>query len=931
MTRVVNGPEVQGKGSNISDHDRSRPLDDEISFMAVSTSDLVSMVKTLFPQRGPASFTFDGDTLPSGLHSSSSSVSGFSLFRNVASLQPAIDTGLSWPQERPRSGSGEFMQTVHGSSGAVTDSNNTAYRSAWIDSHGESLRESCTAIEDLPLGGGAKTWIIIVMRPGHPVGCTTLESLSKITGDGYMRPKEEILRMERRRCMNSVEDLLLTIYDSERIDQSRPLAVPQSDAETYHRLRRAYEDRSIDAEQQGDYLSAYSWSQQLRAFTKMVAEGEDLGQLRATIREIEHSALAVSVDTKAVIDVCESWIALLKPALESSTRRIAVLVDISNKLRDKMWFVADVRTSAAYDEARSVAAALRVMAKPKRQQHARTCPPLRHWSTSKLSHGNLHLKSEAQILELLSTPPLQGGPNKLSDDQSRATAQWMELNNIENLCHGEERLHKLCLEIRKCVDKLIPEDSAILQASPLFAREMLHDKTPTSPSLAALHGTVRQMSPLTLRTNVASSTDTVSSASHPLSSASSRDYFDARSPALTHRSSAAFWSPTTTEHQSPSSATSVGSTQTRSGPNTTLRHRGPTDVGARRVDALRHSLTSLLLSDIASPLFHQGSETDQAFWTGIGGELTERHLRTLSGDASCSLATGSDQQVLGHAFDFRNAFQRLLQSFSASHNPSTKLTVLYELDQLLSLHALDRGDPGSPPSQALPDQLALSRRRIPLLTANTNVRGFRRLFCDSAMRPAAIFRDLQYIAALTPCAVLETTPQGKAFWNVAVAILGLKQELRTVMVETADGIIAYHSNNRGHGRSASVAQLERDSATFSTPSRTPSAEDVARYAMSDAASLLQITAREGDRVAQRELATLYLTHPELMDHILAPFARPKDVFKEELENKWRRNQDPDRCDPTTMCVAHHWMTLSSKGGDALAKEFLKQREELSDF
>ena len=148
------------------------------------------------------------------------------------------------------------------------------------------------------------------------------------------------------------------------------------------------------------------------------------------------------------------------------------------------------------------------------------------------------------------------------------------------------------------------------------------------------------------------------------------------------------------------------------------------------------------------------------------------------------------------------------------------------------------------------------------------------------------------------------------------------------MVETADSIIAYHSNNRGHGRSSSTAQQQRDSATFSAPSRTSSAEEVARYSMADAGYLLQITAREGDPVAQRELATLYLTHPELMDHIIAPFARPREVFKEELEAKWRSTRDRERCDPATMCVAHHWMSLSAKGGDALAKEYLRQREEM---
>jgi hypothetical protein len=280
-------------------------------------------------------------------------------------------------------------------------------------------------------------------------------------------------------------------------------------------------------------------------------------------------------------------------------------------------------------------------------------------------------------------------------------------------------------------------------------------------------------------------------------------------------------------------------------------------------------------------------------------------------------------------FNFEQAFQVLARRFEASCNPFTKLNYLLDIETLLVPYMAEQSDAVISRTESKLNTAALQKlKRQGSSQANIKVEGFRRLLSDPTTRPAAIFRDLQYIAALVPASILESTPQGKAFWNVAVALSSLKQEVRQFMVETADGIISYQSNNRGHGQAASTAQQERDSATFSVPSRTPSAEDIKRYTMADAAYLLQITAKEGDAAAQRELATLYLTHPELMDHIIAPFSRPRDVFKEELESKWRKNQDPNRCDPTTMCVAHHWMSLSSKGGDALAKEYLRQREEM---
>ncbi|KAI9850465.1 MAG: hypothetical protein M1830_007016, partial [Pleopsidium flavum] len=87
--------------------------------------------------------------------------------------------------------------------------------------------------------------------------------------------------------------------------------------------------------------------------------------------------------------------------------------------------------------------------------------------------------------------------------------------------------------------------------------------------------------------------------------------------------------------------------------------------------------------------------------------------------------------------------------------------------------------------------------------------------------------------------------------------------------------------------------------------------------MEDAARMWMITAKEGDPVAERELAIFYLTHPELLPRIMLPLTMPRDTFKAEM--MYRRIEDPARSDPQTMCVAIHWMELSANGGDKLAK------------
>jgi chromatin assembly factor 1 subunit A len=89
-----------------------------------------------------------------------------------------------------------------------------------------------------------------------------------------------------------------------------------------------------------------------------------------------------------------------------------------------------------------------------------------------------------------------------------------------------------------------------------------------------------------------------------------------------------------------------------------------------------------------------------------------------------------------------------------------------------------------------------------------------------------------------------------------------------------------------------------------------------------------ITAKEGNPVAQRELAILYLTHPELLPRVTLPLTLPRDTFKAEM--MYRRDKD-SKSDPQSMCLALHWMQLSASGGDTLARNRLREREEFDSI
>ena len=943
LFRDVTGRVVDPVAGANSGHRGQGPYSGPEGFVAVTAADVAVLVNALYPQHQLAPFSSDHDLSSSGLHSSASSISGFSLFHNNPGLESTSVAVPTQALDNFQPSVSDFTEP----SELKGDSFESSILEPEPDVDGEQLREVCSAIEDFLTGGRPSSldqWWVFMMDERTQSLCTIQDKLLHVQdsavpvtltvmkdADGE---KAVAFSGDYRTSKLAVQELL---FDDELDNEVNGLLDLSSSWDTLPELHmwisQAFDQRIANLEERSEFVAAHAWFRKFRCFHAISLETSGPDVLLRLLHDVEKSNKRSLGLSTAVSDLCDGWLRFIQPCIEASTKELLACGDSTRYLRDKMWYVADVRTSAAYDEARAVASALKVMGKPKRPPRTRLAPPLRHWSGPKLSNTNLHLKTEAQILELLSASPDHGGPNKLGDDQSRALSTWMERHSVENLCRGEERLHKLCMEIRKAVDQLTAEGSTLL-SGPLFAR----DSPQAAPQPAGISsnpfwsppGVAGRFDFLRLHTNVPPSIDALSStSSHPLSTRSSRDYLESRSPTLTNKSSAPFWSPAMTEAQSPSSATSIGSAQTQAAPGNAIRKRtaqsGPT--GQSMIEELRQRAVSLLLSDLASPLFKDGSETDRAFWTGLGGELTHKHLLNF-----CPIFSDDDRIIRKPAqFDFLTAFRKLFRRFSATCNPYVKLLILLDIDTLLAPYVTEQ-------AHALPSFRPELRQRSVSLhqlkhrpvspVADLKVDGFRMLFANGTIRPSGIFRDLQYIASLVPSTTLETTAQGKAFWNAAVAISGIKQEARNILVETADSIVAYHSNNRGHGRASSVAQQQRDSATFSAPSRTPSAEDIARYTMADAAYLLQITAREGDAVAQRELGTLYLTHPELMDHIIAPFSRPRDVFKEELESKWRKNQDPNRCDPATMCVAHHWMSLSSRAGDALAKEFLRQREEM---
>ncbi|KAF3771362.1 hypothetical protein M406DRAFT_272793 [Cryphonectria parasitica EP155] len=388
-------------------------------------------------------------------------------------------------------------------------------------------------------------------------------------------------------------------------------------------------------------------------------------------------------------------------------------------------------------------------------------------------------------------------------------------------------------------------------------------------------------------------------------------------------------------------------------------------------------------------------------------------------DTVSSKKSSQSKKEIMPEFPFTNAYQRLLRMFCVHPNPYAKLNALHELEHLIiaslssgssrrrlawlartaEMEAENYSQAGRPrPFEEAIDNLRERRShtmhlhsglaRMPSGNINSETRSvintttnaannsdaiatvLQTLFRNAEIRPKTLFRDLQFIASFVPAHILDKTDRGKAFWDCAIAALGLKQEVCRTMVEMADEIVDVHTTKTTQPQRPSPNAEEQAMRTTSVSPPTPPPPSTS-YRLEDAARMWIITAKEGDPTSQRELALFYLSNPELVDRTTLPLSKPREVFKQAVMDKFRgansgsgsssrysqyherigagqlhrpgssgsaagmgggvADKSDVRSDPALMCVAIHWMEAAEQGGDEVARTFLGQNNELVGF
>lgn len=360
----------------------------------------------------------------------------------------------------------------------------------------------------------------------------------------------------------------------------------------------------------------------------------------------------------AAIEEYEAWLVWLKQSQERHDTIIESMLKNLRALRDKMWYVTDVRNSAPYERARNIAVALKFMAAPpkKPSYHAGLRP--RHISRSSNSNAYL-LKTEAQVMEMLACPDEHGGPNKLTDEQSEKTLKWMSEYGIENFCKGEERIHRFCLEIESCINNLVGEslmDGPVLWSSELYHwdKRILHGDRQKGDSLASMFGMlgIGEEHGDDLRHRGLRSTDFARPNTRDLRSMTNRnvsqqsfdsgrytmsrtsvetvdpqDIYGSSNPALPSETLNTCWSPPQARSHSPASSINSarpGTATSLAGDGILGRDEHANVAKQKFLSDLRQTLTSLLVSDLGTLVFSKGSETDSWFSGELGRDFLER-------------------------------------------------------------------------------------------------------------------------------------------------------------------------------------------------------------------------------------------------------------------------------------------------------------------
>lgn len=865
-------------------------------------------------------------------------------------------------------------------------------------------------------------WTVFAVAPDGKISISSEGNLNcgmSGLGAGFSDPEQVVSSTRSEENHDTVQTAVLKLVQEERpltSSLSSSLGLSKS-AASQPSLESLFQEKVDACRARADAVQAHFWWSALNElrnkYPLCLLSNDDTRIFKPLLT----TSCAKATDAERKCSSLEESFGRLKSSLDELQEAVELVSQTQDKLRDKMWFLADVKNSNDYENAKSVALALRNMTVASENAPGKADNPTRGRLGVRAFTGGFFNHPESQTINVMKAPKEYGGPKKLADDQINLTQKWLQRAGVENFCRGEERIHRFCVEVKTTSQKLIGENLSngpVLWSSELFSRERATFSSQSSHTMSTLSASrpssiigeecLQSFSQM----HYTSKLDTSSRIQIPEGSSSprkfsfpslsserwkfGRDHLSSEissigdSPGKTTISSGtesvtSFWSPTMSHtHSATTAPTTVSRPSSIYNIDSGMKHtseKANSESKTQFLASVRNNLTALLLSDLSTPTWSCGSETDAWLWAILGQQriqtwlekrsalrklltpaasapisampkprkgvrqlkqkrslsagriLDERKLRPNldASETQPSYSKNSNLPMNG-GFSYHDGFTQLLARFSRCAGPEEKLLALTELHELvvtcLSSGSLSPSLTGNHSwSQSRPcdenngERWSIGRRQslIPCPqnvitqslppTAQSRsfsnnskpmekdvVSGLKHIFMSE--QPKTLFRDLQFISAFVAPEVLNNVTNGTAFLQVSLAALSLKDEVCQAMVDIADRTIASH-----------IGQS------------TLSSQEMGDSYLKDAASFWVICAKEGNAVAQRELAGLYLSRPDLIPRVTMPLTPARDCFRGDGLRKADAN----------LCLATHWMKLSARNGDELAINRLKEHEQ----
>ncbi|KAI0401962.1 hypothetical protein F4802DRAFT_391536 [Xylaria palmicola] len=726
-------------------------------YLVISPADLITLVNALFPERRPQS------AHSSGARSAAPSISGFSAISqpiSVATSRRDMDTssvfGMSVSPVRSETTSYEpLLERALGTPQRYSPPFSEA-PSRPPDSYEEDGQKLRTAMREMTQALGvdavagschpcAERWsVLFVSADGEKLSLQMTYDPDDDDEDSSSAASEDdepVEKSELSKDYHQLRDSILRLVEDFEIPQSleggdahatfsnrasrlkkyrskNKIITPEKN---YMNSRNPYRNReenttnpgnhpvlvamltaaSSQSRIQSDFVSAHMYWRTLQQLNAVASHSLRKNGFASLLHIFSRGPRDSLHNSASAIEEYDAWLIWLKQSQERHEGLIDTMMTRLKALRDKMWYVTEVRNSEVYVHARTLCSALKIMGVPR-------MPGSFQESRAQLARNptlNFIHKAETQMLGLLAAREDQGGPNKLTDDQIEKTNKWLQQSHVRNVCGGEERIHRLCCEIDNCVARLVGDSvtaNPVLWSSALYMRDRKNFDGPPrrgrdresnygaddamsvisseynrrwTPSTNRPSSVLRNMS-MHNRSQIS-----IDSGRHSLSRASTAaldNILDAREYHYGHSSpsidsATTFFSPFNSTISASSSATSRAQSPTgsrvnlpglfshpyqQSLPSTvstqpdttassteTIQQQRLSEEKHRFLSDLRQTLLSLLISDLGNFLYAYGSETD-VWFNELGQECLD--LRSAE-DEVAQRAEASQDANTGHA------------------------------------------------------------------------------------------------------------------------------------------------------------------------------------------------------------------------------------------------------------------------------------------